>query len=866
MSASDSKLKSRRKHKNSKNGCPNCKKRRVKCSEDLPSCLNCLKHKVKCGYLDYTEAQIQELTMIKLANAEDSDDSSKKKGDSPKNNFKAELLSPENPDVNVINKNYPSPPRPQTNWSNTSIGNSSHNPSLTSFQQGSSISSVATFPPPSVSMTSAMPPPAPPILSSLSFNSLISGVNNAMSIDQKEISQDFDNLLTTTNDPEDSIIYPVYSLIGDPINEGSLEYSSPWVNSMTTDDASHFAQLPQQNKFSIPYHFQKPQTPLLQIQQQQVAHLHFQQQQHHQQQHQQHLEQEQEHQNLQQVLQDQEPEQIQHEGQVKFLPINSNLPQGQSALPDSPHLSRRESTQGGSTVSTTSSPLFKVASPFAFDASPSSRCLPGAISSEFTFKKLDKVRINHINLLLSNIMKAGPKIVKGTCPLYEIRALYLSWINSFIYRSYDSKLMFSCLLNFGVNYLISTCLEPEQATLSFPAVNRKKLKNLFIVISIRHYGNIIKLLREVLNLSKNPELCSLTSYILSLMSIYDPEATLHSINCFRDGLFGVLSHYLNIAKMNSLKPTILIPSHLQLMKNIARSVYLPGYDPTFLQEYSQVLENFGEVLKWYISHCPTPISETMRFVHSKHSDLVNFNDDTINYYLPRLNGNLSDIDVQQEVLFEMVHRWVRLFPSKMLVITKKSHPLEKIIYLFYKTMKKALYAICPQVKFFFLRDFDLPLMTEVFVIKVDYDIFRNELDHPINIGEIPSELYPYHVEDLKQTAAYLLRINAFLEGRLAILYRYIVYEEAVTSRFPIDDIRKWRSSIKSIETARQDFNDIVGFNSEPITNFRDTIIQPKHYPTATGTPIEEFEAVTEVDFNTLQEDSFLTGDYNPKRA
>ncbi|KAG5420717.1 hypothetical protein I9W82_002598 [Candida metapsilosis] len=56
----------RRKHKNSKLGCPNCKQRRVKCSEDLPSCLNCIKHKVECGYLKYTKEELEELKQAKL--------------------------------------------------------------------------------------------------------------------------------------------------------------------------------------------------------------------------------------------------------------------------------------------------------------------------------------------------------------------------------------------------------------------------------------------------------------------------------------------------------------------------------------------------------------------------------------------------------------------------------------------------------------------------------------------------------------------------------------------------------------------------------------------------------------------------------
>ena len=69
----------RRKHKNSKLGCPNCKQRRVKCSEDLPSCANCIKHKVECGYLSYTKEEIEELKQAKLERLQAA---SEQKGDS----------------------------------------------------------------------------------------------------------------------------------------------------------------------------------------------------------------------------------------------------------------------------------------------------------------------------------------------------------------------------------------------------------------------------------------------------------------------------------------------------------------------------------------------------------------------------------------------------------------------------------------------------------------------------------------------------------------------------------------------------------------------------------------------------------------
>ncbi|ODV64957.1 hypothetical protein HYPBUDRAFT_145090 [Hyphopichia burtonii NRRL Y-1933] len=52
---------SRRSHKNSRDGCPNCKKRRVKCTEELPSCANCTKKKYRCGYLDFPADKLEAI-------------------------------------------------------------------------------------------------------------------------------------------------------------------------------------------------------------------------------------------------------------------------------------------------------------------------------------------------------------------------------------------------------------------------------------------------------------------------------------------------------------------------------------------------------------------------------------------------------------------------------------------------------------------------------------------------------------------------------------------------------------------------------------------------------------------------------------
>ncbi|OGM51232.1 RTA1 like protein, partial [Aspergillus bombycis] len=40
----------RRSHRKTRTGCPNCKRRRIKCDEQKPSCRNCVQHRIECEY------------------------------------------------------------------------------------------------------------------------------------------------------------------------------------------------------------------------------------------------------------------------------------------------------------------------------------------------------------------------------------------------------------------------------------------------------------------------------------------------------------------------------------------------------------------------------------------------------------------------------------------------------------------------------------------------------------------------------------------------------------------------------------------------------------------------------------------------
>lgn len=71
----------RRSHKNSRDGCPNCRSKRVKCTEELPACSNCVRKHLRCGYLDFSADRLVHI---------------QKKNEAKKRSLVNDLLSYEN--------------------------------------------------------------------------------------------------------------------------------------------------------------------------------------------------------------------------------------------------------------------------------------------------------------------------------------------------------------------------------------------------------------------------------------------------------------------------------------------------------------------------------------------------------------------------------------------------------------------------------------------------------------------------------------------------------------------------------------------------------------------------------------------------
>lgn len=486
----------------------------------------------------------------------------------------------------------------------------------------------------------------------------------------------------------------------------------------------------------------------------------------------------------------------------------------------------------------------------------------GLLNRPARFPRLPKPDWDQASKLQQIVKSLGPLIASGRATLHEIRGLYHTWLASFICSAFKHEIMFLCLVNLTTNYLITNALANPLRDAD------PTLRNRLVVLSVQHYATVIKQLRLLLNENDNTDLGSSISYILSLMSIFDPEATAYSTTCFRDGLFSVLSYAIESAKSRNMVPSPLVPVHLRLVTNIARTVYLPAYPQNFLFEYEQMLVRFGNLLHATVAGLlRDSLYSTLLFIQTTYSDLCQFCNETLRLYLPTINANLDNIPVQEDVFFTMFRKWANHAPSRLMVVSQATDPLEKVFNLFVRLFRKAVYATIPQIKFCYLRDFDSPLMLDLHATKSDVEIL-GDLEHPHSLCVDPVS-YQQHLRELKELAAYAIRLTTFLNTRIAILYKFLVYDERLQLLYPVTDMAKWRESIQDIGAVRSEYQERMGLVEYPIEEFNKTYISRYHYPQFADqeTPglvlMPSVGDYSPVDLLTLTEAGLLENDERP---
>lgn len=768
----DKKVPRRKKHRNSKLGCATCKRRRVKCLQDLPACTNCVKHRVHCDYLDYSESQLEEFKKAKAAQAE-SDQQPIAPDDSPdkvleglslgeeRNEPRPRIPHAARPDSKPTARPDPKPTSGRTSSNSVRTGTSfgSHRSSETgsTARNGSASTYANTLETQDTDMFPAIDMESPDMGQYLAGEIIPeefaaqypalrrgAGVLNVLNFNANAaITQNYDNLLTGD---DRQIIYPVYSISNTPgeYQSGELdEYVPP---------SGPFAAL----------------------------------------------------------------------RDVFGLPLATML------------------------------------------AEPaSSRALPGAVALGQTFALAQRTDVNYETVLHQVIATLGPQINRGLATLPQIRHVYHMWLGYFTYKAVRLEVMFLCLTNLTTNYLITNVFHTSRPTRFDTLVLTTQTRNSLIMHLVQHYATVIRGLRQLLNINSDPEMSASVSYILSLMAIYDPEATAHSTKCFRDGMFSVLSYTLHVLMKKGVVPPLLIPVHLQLMTNVARMVYLPAYKAAFLDEYDDMLLRLGSVLQVF-SRPGVTNSETVQFVNQVFHELRHFTQETLKTWIPAINDNLDNIEYQEDILFTMLSKWAKLMPARLLVAKASTDPFEKVLNLFVRLFRKAVFAVLPQVRFFYLRDFDSPLILDVFACASDPDVYA-ELATPGNLCVDP-QVYAQVLPELRELAAYAIRLITFFTMRISILYRSVVYTDAVRSMYPINNVVDWRNSVTSINSIRSEFQERMGLTEHLIERFNTTYILALHYPqTDNASPGASVPSPQEsaVEWDTLRPYGLLAGDVLP---
>lgn len=452
-----------------------------------------------------------------------------------------------------------------------------------------------------------------------------------------------------------------------------------------------------------------------------------------------------------------------------------------------------------------------------------------------------------------------PLALSGLALLPQIRHLYHMWIGFFILRAVRDLAMFLCLVNLTTNYMITNVLGAQGEWSAERAGCTDRTERAALVVHlIKHYAQVIAHLRALLNHNTDQSLCASISYILSLMAIYDPEATPHSTKCFRDGLFSVLTHTIRSS------PTPVIPTmtilHLQFMKNLSATVYMPPYLPHILLEGERMLARLGELLA-RITPEDTTDAGTVQLVRRYFRHLEQFTHDAVRVYVPAVDASLDDKLRQEEILFTMMRRWTTGLPLRLLVVRKESDPLEKAVTLFYRLISKCITSVVPQLRFFFLRDLETPLMVDTILVRFE-DLLFADLDAPAHLCITPAH-YQTLLPELKVLAGYATRTTAFLGMRLALLYRGLVTSPQVQLIAPAANVAEWRDSITDVAAARAEGIARVGLSEVQIESLCNTYIAPAHYPSFGGVTQGLIPASEPVDFMTLQPSGMLARDALP---
>lgn len=498
--------------------------------------------------------------------------------------------------------------------------------------------------------------------------------------------------------------------------------------------------------------------------------------------------------------------------------------------------------------------------------------------SKFRFAKIKHIKTNFIEQFENKMFDYDKLIQANSQTLFNTKDLQSSWLGQYFYWATHSKVYFNCLMTLTINYLASVkcTTNPNyrfdnesinhQISNSIDKINQnKKLKASLEIKGINYFNPIIRHLSTILG--SDPLVSAQISSFLLLLSIYDQNVNLVNVNCFRNGLFSILEHNYNQYNQTAdVLKSKFIPVQLNLVKEFLRSIYLPSYNFEIVKEFKQISNHFFTIIKSQL--------DPVEILDLKIMDLLDFVDVCINVHYPIISNNLNNMSIQQEELLKMLIKWAQILPSDYTNFKPSFNPLQLLSFLFFNSFKKIMNALFPQIKFFFLTDFEL-FNFHLFNLKSQMSYIDNWTTSIANSNFNSNYKFEIYTQEFQFYSNYLIRMSTFFDSRVTLLNRLLITN---SNKFPIHSINDWVYSICMIGDKRDQFTNTVGYEEVEVTSFTDTIIRSYHYPKGIGitnVAIADFDSdlspgspttVDQTKFQKLTSAGLLEQDFVPKNV
>ncbi|RCK66938.1 hypothetical protein Cantr_02576 [Candida viswanathii] len=813
--------KTRRTHKNSRDGCPNCKAKRIKCSEELPSCHNCIKKNYRCGYLDFPP---DKLEMIRQKN-------SKRLLSTNTTNSTSTTTTTTNDNLRVENQNLPQAPNFNRNFQPQPerygyqpvipVSNDSqqhpplqYNPAqpyyindqqpilhgddhmLGSSAPGTSSSSsnfIANLPP---SLHSSPNSDSPNHLNQIVSNYIPMSIpNEDQSVTPPDIFQ---------NVPQDKVQYYVEI----PSTTDDLKAA---LYKDTIRRISHV-----RNDFDLPtfssdssYDNQTEYNPAPEQQQQQ-----------------------------QQQLQQQMPPPMTQPSTFNngYQDVDATLGAPVISHADFDVGYESQSSDDFSHTRAVFAEHFGIVIPKSKEteqqniAPPPHQAkigdaLPNAVRSPVSLRMLQYPK-TYLNTSSEEYLRDNRELLEKT--LLSPKSIWTKQDDKLIWTSIFSGVIgrpfpnFAFFIDRGLNVILKVC-NRSLASVTSDTCFTKETFDVLVKRSYSSYGGLIKNLRESIGLYI--ESSTILSWLSSWSLFIHNNSTAKVSNLILTGSTSLLRNCLNdYQKISDVHPTIAFIIRAIRVNTFCASA--PDYKFDIIEQlYHDVVQ-----YKKFVIYNQGLTTKNNGYILKSFVDLENFLYDLINNRYPRikqldgaykrknnlpLGGNSIEF-ISPDDIFSVIVDWLSIVPSHAMSVGKSMTPLKKNYYLFFIAIGVALSSIFPYMRSVFLVD-----PWNVIFPRTDFD---NELYKFTSADVGRADQFEY----LSQLSKKLLRIINFFLNRRLLIYSVInqtnVLQPGETYLEKCESIDGY-PNVVHLKPAK------VKFNEVPLADFSiNNIINAYNYP------------------------------------